>query len=829
LSCDPQSIVNQYQKYVTRLGDPAGYPSRFPQNPNPSVDANFVNLTVTDYGCRSTLTGSDLAKSSCSTLTRAPNIYDIVSLPAELVPQLRKAYVTRDSIKSMLSGIKDSQVDAICAMGVQVQGQAWRVACGTAASPENYMRVASNLSDPAGAHFTLPSEFRERNKIGATSFDWYVSQTACIDTATGTATSAANCQYLTSGANNYDILSVGAVQVPNLREIYFDEQEIKDAAPYVVTFNGQVVANVCNGSSVKLRAADRTEQTWTIRCGAPEDPANYERVPSQYTDPTDVHFSYGVPQKNDTSRDSFDLAVTSTICWDLATNKQATNSGKCTYLPEGASNYDLATISATYVPQLRSVYLDRSEVEALLPRGGTFKYSYYTRSVDQFCNGTATYQVKENGTYRAYTIYCGEPDSPDNYERYAYRFMDPVDIPSSAGIKRDVNNIQRSEIDLAVNIAYCWNLQTNTMATSSSKCTNLPTGASVYDFTTVAATYVRDLREVYVDRQDLAAIFAHGGDFLLDNNIRTLDQVCNGSSALRTKDGTATHAYTIRCGEPDDPANYERIAWYITDPAHWSYSGANMARNNVTRNEIDFVVRTAICWDLTTDKQSANGNKCTNLPTGTSQNDILTVPVTYVPQLREAYVNREDVQALISKGGGIYHGGGGPLSVDSFCNGGSHYTIRDGSSNIPYRMYCGTPDNPDRYERYAAVVADPYHYSATTADRSRNDTTRTSFDFHVTSTGCWDLQGNKAASPGKCTYLANGPQTYTPVTIPVRYDTATDEIFMKRSDLAAALPRGGAYTLYYANRTLDQACTGSQAVVVKEGTQNISYKIRCEN
>ena len=74
---------------------------------------------------------------------------------------------------------------------------------------------------------------------------------------------------------------------------------------------------------------------------------------------------------------------------------------------------DVVTVSATYVPQLREVYLDRDELANLVSKGGGFKYGYSNAiTLDSFCSGGATYNVLEGSTLASYTCLLYTSPSP---------------------------------------------------------------------------------------------------------------------------------------------------------------------------------------------------------------------------------------------------------------------------------------------------------------------------------------------------------------------------------------------------------------------------------
>ena len=829
LSCDPSSIVNQYQKYITRLGDPASYSSRFPQSLNASVEGNFVNLVVTDYGCRSTITGTDMSRSTCSSIKREPNLYDVVSLPAELVPQLRKAYVTRDSLKAQLPYAKASQIDAICTLPVRIQNQDWKIACGTAQAPESYLRTVYSLQDPVRAPTSLGTAMRTRNKLGSTSFDWMTSSTTCVDTDTGAIVAASNCQYLASGANIYDMISVGAQQVPEFREIYFDAQDLADLAPYLYTIEFTQKTSFCNaGVQLSLFDEKGAGHTYTAKCGEPDKPADFQRVAQNLRDPAYMSYTGANTARNDAARQDFDFVVQSTLCWDSTKNITVANA-KCQYLPTGTSIYDIATIPATYVPNLREVYFSLNDLNSLNPRGGRFGYNQYnTVTSTDLCTGGYPVMVRENGKSVEYTVRCGAPEDPARYERVGLTWRDPIYV-NYPGANTRRNESGRNGFDLVAQSTRCWDLTGNAVV-SDLKCKYLPQGVSVYDVATLPATYVSDLREVYINQADAAALIPRGGNFgYAQYNQTSLSQLCSTPQSFGVVENGKDTQYLLSCGTPDNPANYERVGLNYRDPAYSSYTGSNPQRNDTSRTEFDFIVYSIRCWDLSANK-SAPDRKCSYLPSGALPNDVVPVKADYVPELREVYFDRDELAALISRGGLFFYTQYNSMNLNDLCNGANGFSVREQGVGRTYTARCGAPDNPANYERFGWYFGDPYTVYTTGSDRTRNKTTRSEVDFALHRTNCWDKSKNAMASvTAKCSYLAEGPSQYDIRTLPATWEVPTREVFVKRSDLESLLAHGGGYYINYSNYSVASLCTANQTIAVQEGATTRSYRLRCTN
>jgi len=611
-----------------------------------------------------------------------------VSLPAELNPEFRRAYVTRDSIRSILPDMPTARIDAICTMGVKIQGQDWKVVCGTPQSPENFMRVASFVLDPYRAHSSLGTDFQKRNRTGATSFDFYVGSTLCIDTSTGASTNNTNCQFLTTGANVYDIVTVGATQVPGLREIYFDEQALRDAAPYASSFDYNTITAICSGQAtlgVHNEAGNRI--SYTALCGAPDDPGNYERVPLSLRDPQYKSYTGSLPRRNTSSRSMIELVVESTRCWNLATNSIADNR-KCTALPTGATIYDIASLPVVFVPELREFYVDETQASALIPRGGSFGINNTgNHSLSQFCSGSLTFFIEENGLGTSYAPVCGTPDDPAKYDRIVWRVRDAwyVDYP---GADKRRNKSTRSDFDFIVTNTQCWDRTIGAIISNSRKCNFLGRGVSENDVKTIPVTYVPQLREMYFDRAAAAAVMAPASNVTYGSSITqnsSLDQLCAGVTLYTEQAGTMV-AYTTGCGTPDDPANYERYATYHADPYTSYGTGSDRYRNKATRSEIDFSVHTTGCRDRRTGTTAA-ASKCANLESGASIHDIRTLPATYNTTTKEVFVSKADLQTLVKYNGGLYFAGN--RSIDQVCAGSYTMAINTtGTSTTGYRLKC---------------------------------------------------------------------------------------------------------------------------------------------
>lgn len=631
--------------------------------------------------------------------------------------------------------------------------------CTVEITSTQYAREAAAVRDASG--YQIPNAFQNPD-AQASRLNLIAPSTLCWDSVNNTTATTDKCSQLTRGVNVYDTLSLPATFVPTLREIYVDRNDMQALAPHATTFvSGQTLTNMCNGATVAVGDA-KSNASWTLRCGAPDNPAYYAREVNTLRDP--ANYDLYPNQIGGT----FSLYSSSTLCWNSSTASIATST-KCQYLP-GANVGDVSAIPAKYVKDLREVYVDRNDVQAIAPHSN----SLFSQPFNNACNGAGV-SVGPKGATESWIFYCGAADSADHYAREAGSIRDPADV------SRYLNaNVTAKSINLRTNTTQCWD-KTSSSVASPRKCQYLGTGSNVDDISTIPATFVPDLREIYVDRNDLQAVAPHANSFFS----QTLTNACNGASMSVGPQG-ATNSWTMRCGTPDTADHYQRETSTLRDPANYEPS----VNTSPTGTTLRLRINGTLCYDTTTNS-SVSGTKCAYLPTGKNVGDNETIAATYVPELREVYVNRNDVQALAPRGSNFLG-----YSLSSMC-GGASIQIGAPGATTTWTLRCGTADTYDHYRSYAVILGDPKLY--VTGDNSKsNDTATPTLYTRARTTSCYDTTAKADASSTKCAYLpsGSGPTLNSLVAVPAVWNTTgTRTVTLKKSDLTAIFP----YTTQYLN------------------------------
>lgn len=397
----------------------------------------------------------------------------------------------------------------------------------------------------------------------------------------------------------------------------------------------------------------------------------------------------------------------------------------------------------------------------------------------------------------------------DRFVREPYEIYDSSEMPTAI---RQYNTPNAATLKLTVISTTCWDRQTSAI-TSNANCTNLPTGANVYDVVQIPATFLPEMREVYVNQADLSAVVPHGRAY--GNNV---SYICAnpGQGYSRVQEAGGNNIYSLNCGVPDKPSNYVRAASQLGDT--YGYAVTRDQNLDINATKVAFIVETTLCRDVSKNTNASTA-KCAYLPTGANVYDVVSVPATYVQDLREIYIEVADLRAAMPYGGSI---GGTTVADTSICT--RNWGVRVGASRDTWTIRCGTPDSAQNYQRAAGALADPYEYSSLgTTYRNTNVDTATSLALTVSQTVCRNTTTSTNVTASKCTYLQQGANTYDLVNIPATYVPGLREVYVKQSDLEAALPYGGS-TL---GVTVASLCSTGRAINIGSGGSRLSYTLRC--
>ena len=521
----------------------------------------------------------------------------------------------------------------------------------------------------------------------------------------------------------------------------------------------------CRRSDNTVATNDKCEPTQVRNCAVDAD--RYLREPFEVYDSSEM--PQAVRQYNTPNAAKMKFTVTSTTCWDRQANATTSNSN-CANLPTGANVYDVIEIPATFLPELREVYVNQADLTSMVPHGRAFGFT-----VENVCSnpGRGYSRVQEGSSINVYGLSCGVPDTPSNYARTASQMGDPYNY----SLSRDRNsNANATNLALIVESTICRDVTKNVNATAS-KCSYLPTGANIYDIVTVPATFVSDLREIYINVADIRASMPYGGSVgganILDNSL------CTRNWTVRV----GANNWYVRCGTPDSAQNYQRAASALVDPAGYSSAGADRYGNVDTQNVLGLHVTSTVCRNITTNTNT-DASKCAYIP-GVNVYDVIKVPATYVPGLREVYVNQADLTAAIPYGGNVFD-----VGIASLCQGNRIVNIGTGGVRNNWLLKCGTPDTAENYSREIYSISDPKAYTSGTAEyRNVNENpASTNFRFRISATACIDKRTNTTAPSAKCSYLPSGVNVNDVLDMPITKVEGLREFYLQREDLQTRAP-----------------------------------------
>lgn len=791
-----------------------------------------IGLEIETNGCLLT-SGVISTNADLCTEGQGPSVGDIINFPAEMDPDLRTYYVPRATYSEYLPHFSDQQIEKLCTGTISISGETYQGSCDPAAVVNTYAWVMNGLEDPSRRSSTFPTDMNP--SADADHINLFVNSVRCKLNSTGEMVDNSNCTGLGKSPGN-TLVEIAAVLEPEFRSIYLTPADILAAAPDIP----QNMANSLCGTAVRIAG-----NNWNIDCGAPKDPAMYQRVADKLIDPYNNYSSVDPSMRYvnaSADRGLLTLSVSGVRCIDSSSGApQQGDYQDCAHLSNGPSQYDHVTFPATYVKEMRAVYLERSDLEAALSHGAKAGYnsvSIYTPA--ELCDPSfGGFRVTIGGTngLENWSVFCGAPEDPADYERKVSRLIDPyVFYPSGQYDVRDTNSdFTGTSFSFSVRSTTCVN--TVTGESGGNKCDYLQEGPNTYDLVAVPAAYIPQLREMYVQRNDLSSALGGGtGQASHSDSIssyKTLDQICtDGLSYIRVGPITDKQQWTMLCGDPVDPADFGVQALVLNDP-YDSYHSSDRSNREVnsdpSASEYRFSVYRRSCMNTKTGETFASA-RCDYLEGQFKDYDIVSIPATFVPELHEIYVDREALMAKFPALTGIDDGKGNGSSINDFCNGAERSFWVNGDNN--WGMYCGEPDDPARYAEVPYNLVDPANKYPNAEHRAlNNDLSSGFYKFGAYITRCIDVTDGSFAGTVKCRYLTqNKAVQYDIVAIPVEYDVDSKEIRVTRAALEEAMPYGASASYYAGNyKTVDAICNGELSRLRAGPVASDTWKMVCVN
>lgn len=654
-----------------------------------------------------------------------------------------------------------------------------------------YAREASSLLDPYDQS-QQSQAYRNVNVAGASTLVLTAAQTLCWDSESDAAVPQSSCSTLTTGVQPYDAVTLPAVQVQGLREIYLDRADVARAMPHGNVLLGDSVEASCSGA----RTVRIGNDNWKVLCGAADSASNYVREVGV--------LKIAGTNLNKSSDPRMFFTVASTFCHNVATDQPAT-SAKCNFLAEGANIGDVASVPATYITDLREVYVDRTNIVAAMGRSSTIQSATSATTaygIDTFCNGTLKTGIATPSGVQSWTIKCGSADSADKYVREP----NTIEVPYSLASNVTTSNV----FNFTVKKTQCWDI-TLQAAASDSKCANLVNGANLNDLVGVPATFVPELAEIYVEQADLTAALGRGYAYT-QSTLSAYSPATLCTAGLTSSVFTpASVGFRLLCGTPDNPASYVREVGKLE-----LSTGVNVNRSSDTR--LKFSASTTSCWNRTL-QATATPRKCAYLRSGVNVGDVVSIDVSYQPELLELYISQADLAAAVGRINNLDVGVG--YTSSSFCGGSVKIGIIDGSVSKSYFVKCNAPDDPAKYSR---EVRNLEFFS-----NSTNNISRSVYSFNVSNTECWDnsVTPNIKAAASKCENLSRGVKQNDKIDLPVVYVADLQEMYFVQADLTNALGRGTSFTTGTTNLSPPAVCTYAGAITIYASNVAKSYRAKC--
>ena len=769
-----------------------------------------IGLRIETVGCLLT-SGIISTEEALCVEGQGPAKGDIINFPAEMDPDLRTYYVPRSAYAEYLPEFSSQQIESLCTGTVDIAGVTYQGSCDPEAVVNTYAWVPNGFEDPSRSQSRFPVDMNPSKE--AETIALYVNNVQCKLNSSGEIVDASNCADI-GKSPAFAVFDFPVIMSPEFRLAHIASGDIYATVPDI----SENSANAFCGMTVRVSG-----ESWKIDCGAPKDPSMYQRIADKLIDPY-VNYSSVDPSMRyvNTSPDRglLSLSVSGLRCIDFSggTPEQG-NYQDCTYLSEGPNQYDHVTFPATYVAEMKSVYIEQADLEAALPYDGKAGPTVSNvNTTAELCDPSfAGFRIKvgEPNALENWTVFCGPPEDPANYVRKVNEALDPVVFyPSDQLEVRETNSdFEGTSFSFIVKSTTCVN--TLTGEPGGNKCDYLQSGPSVYDLVSIPAAYVPQLREMYVQSADLSSALGDGTGKAAhyDNSAyyKTADQICaDGLSRIKVGPNTDRQEWTMFCGDPVDPANFQVQALVLNDP-YDSYNYTDQSNREVNSDpmasEYHFAVYSRSCTDTSTG-DSFPAARCNYLEGGLGDYDIVSVPAAFVPELREVYIDRVALEEQHPAVNRIDDGKGGGTTIDNICSGSERGFWVDGDS---WTMYCGEPDDPSRYADLQYSLVDPKKEYPNSEYRALNDDLSAGvYKFGVFATRCYDITNGTYAGAFKCRYLTeNKAEKYDIVAIPVEYDIDNKKILVTRAALEEALPYGAGASHYAGGyKDVDDICNG---------------------
>ena len=822
--CDPAAVTNLYERHVAGFADPySTYATQANRMVNNSFAASSFKLAVSRTGCwDNTLGKASTDTTRCSGLLVGPNVYDLVTVPATIVPQSRLVVLSRDAIQSMTryvgaGGTSTGSYADLCSgsktMSMWQDGKSstWTISCNPSDASTTFARYARTWSDPQ----TGPASTRNLNSDPqADRLSLLVASTSCENLATGTTAIDARCEFQPTGANVYDVVSVPAVFRRDLRMIQLNRADfLAMTGGYErVTGNG-AMGYWCEGA-VRV-VVNGVSETWTTTCDAALAGADYVRLPTAWSDP--YYYSAAPANKNSNSSataTSLNLAVSSTTCWNKTTGK-AVSSAICQYQPNGANLQDLLAIPATFRADMRRILIDGKSISDSA-QGISIST---TGNAADWCSKNVIVQVGAEA--QTWKTTCVASDIQGTYQRFAYGWTDVNESNRTAD--RTLNSDVRAN-NLKVTVVRVGCLETaknQVVSDSDGACTYLP-GPSIYDVATVPATFRADTRRILLKESDIAALGIGRNGTQQHPNYQP-SAWCAKDVIIR--DNGSTQTWTTTCDAETFSASYQRYATTWRDPQSMSSYTTEQKRVNsdwTTSGTLSLAVIGTRCRRTDT-SADVSVRECNYLTGGANDTygDVLRLPALYNAEYRRIVLDRDAITAKAPFATGA--------EIDVLCN--MPIAITQDGTTYSWNTTCNAAYATVRHKTEIARLRDPYNYygtyytapfTAVSGNRRVNTSTSGTYSFSAI-TNCIDTTTGETVSGDECTYLSGMTKSTMQIPVPAVYDPVGDTVTVRNSDIDAAfpsLPTSGIYSRY--------ALCGTVVYVTEGASSLTSYRMICQ-
>lgn len=775
---------------------------------NGYASSGVIGLEIDTLGCLMT-NGIVSTDEALCVEGSGPASGDLVNFPADMDPDLRTFYVDRDAYREFLPSFSERQIEELCTGRLLIDGDQYQGSCDPAAVVNSHAWAIHGFADPYSFRHrfdTLPNGSSDADRVSL-----YVSNVICIETTTQERVDNALCASISKNPSG-DLVELDAVFSQEFHRIHVSQADIAAAAPQM---SDEAVAGRC-GMSLQVSGS-----SWNLDCGSPKNPADYARVAARLVDPRNNWSVYAPDAQyvNATSdTDVLRLSVSGTNCHDVSSGTPVrADTRECSFLSDGHNNYDIVALPAAFVPELRSVYIDPADLQALATYGTTLGSSpTSTAGISEICGSTQTgfsVDFGQSGTSDRWTVHCGAPENPADYERTIHQLVDPDDFhPAGNDAVRLTNSaFDATAFTFSVKSTACRNIVSG--ADGGGKCDGKADGANIYDLVAIPGTFERQMREIYVDETVLSEMFGSAEAAYRDYHAyyMTASEICSkGMTQLKVGPASDRQQWTMVCSEPVNVAEMSRNVTHLADPYDHYPSGDfayRQANADPSASEFRFATYLVDCRNDRTG-ETFTRSRCDHLDSGAREYDLITVPATMVPELREFYVDQQQLAAMLPHLSSIDDNSSSGSNLAAACTGSERFFNVGGDS---YQMFCGEADDPRRYAEIIYALIDPVRASGVDAAyRSTNsDISSGSFAFSVYRTRCVEKESG-AFGGSKCRYLTQDKASEKDlVSVPVSYDQTNKRIAVTRSALEGRMLFGATANYYSGGqKTISQICSG---------------------